>query len=63
MPNCQAVATFYLVVRMALTKKRVVVCRKHLDMAQGLHDAKLTKIIEYGRLSKDWTVYPGGVES
>lgn len=60
MPACDTDATHYTVVKAAPTK-RLELCRKHMEMAHELAAAQLTKIVEYGRLDKAWSVHPGGM--
>lgn len=67
MPTCDDDATHYVVTlpappsRPADTRKRLELCRAHLDLAHSLAESKLTKIVEYGPLNKAWTVHPGGM--
>ncbi len=68
MTGCESASTHYVIVEATQkpptnpARRRLELCRPHLDMAQGLHDAKLTKVIEYGRLDKAWAVHPGGIK-
>lgn len=62
MTACESASTHYVVIRTGKKiPQRITVCRAHLDMAHGLAEADLTKIVSYGPLNEAWTVHPGGM--
>lgn len=61
MTACGTEPTHYVVILPEGQKRmRLELCRTHLEMAHGLGECRVTNIIEYGSLDKQWAVHPGG---